>query len=83
MAADGQPVAGLEGATTTCAETVDPLLSSLQELDGMFQGLSITGATAVDDLATFEAANVRPAVAAQVIHRFKAVRIKDKWYVSQ
>jgi hypothetical protein len=83
MAADGQPVASLEGATASCAEAVDPLLSSLEELDEMFKGLSISGATVVDDLATFEAATTRPALAAQVIHRFEAVRIKNKWYVTE
>ncbi|HKX68661.1 MAG TPA: hypothetical protein VJN29_15700 [Intrasporangium sp.] len=83
MAADGQPVNSIKGAAPQCGEKLSPLLNSLQELKGMFDGLSIDGATVIDDLATFEAATVRPAVAAQVIHRFKAVKIKDKWFVTE
>ena len=83
MAADGQPVDSIEGAAPDCGEALTPLLSSLQELRGMFDGLSIDGATVIDDLATFEAATVKPDVAAQVIHRFKAVKIKDKWFVTE
>ena len=83
MAADGQPVNSIKGAAPECGEELTPLLSSLQELKGMFDGLSIDGATVIDDLATFEAATVKPAVAAQVIHRFKAVKIKDKWFVTE
>ncbi|HEY9495736.1 MAG TPA: hypothetical protein VIR15_12840 [Intrasporangium sp.] len=83
MAADGQPVNSIKGAAPDCGEALTPLLSSLQELKGMFDGLSIDGATVIDDLATFEAATVKPDVAAQVIHRFKAVKIKDKWFVTE
>lgn len=83
MAADGQAVNSIEGAAPDCAQAVTPLLSSLQEVEGMFDGLSVDGATVIDDLATFEAATVKPEVAAQVIHRFKAVKIKDKWFVTE
>jgi hypothetical protein len=83
MAADGQPVNSIKGAAPECGKELSPLLSSLQELNGMFDAVSIDGATVIDDLATFEAATVKPAVAAQVIHRFKAVKIKDKWFVTE
>ena len=83
MAADGQPVNSIKGAAPECAEELTPLLSSLQEIKGVFDGLSIDGATVIDDLATFEAATVKPAVAAQVIHRFKAVKIKGKGFVTE
>lgn len=82
MATDGRAVAGIKGAAETCGESLTPLLSSLSELGGMFEDIEIVGATVVDDLATFEAATTRPALAAQVIHRFKAVKIKRKWYVT-
>jgi hypothetical protein len=83
MAADGQAVKSIKGAAPACGETLTPLLASLQDLEGMFDGLSIAGATVVEDLATFEAATTKPALAAQVIHRFKAVKIKDKWFVTE
>ncbi|MDV3220035.1 hypothetical protein [Intrasporangium sp.] len=83
MAADGRPVGDLKGAAPACGEALTPLLSSLTELKDMFDGVSIAGATVVDDLATFEAATTKPALAAQVIHRFKAVQIKDKWFVTE
>lgn len=83
MAADGSAVAGIKGAAADCAEELTPRLGSLADLRGQFQGLSIQGATVLDDLATFEAATTKPALAATVIHRFKAVRIENKWYVTE
>lgn len=83
MAADGQPVNSLKGAAPECGEALTPVLASLQELKGMFDDLSIAGATVVEDNATFEAATTKPALAAQVIHRFKAVQIKGKWFVTE
>jgi len=83
MATDGSAVAGIKGAAADCAEDLTPRLGALVELKGQFEGLSIQGATVLDDLATFEAATTKPALATQVIHRYKAVRIQDKWYVTE
>ncbi|GAA6524537.1 hypothetical protein [Intrasporangium sp. DVR] len=83
MASDGRAVESIKGAAAACGEALTPLLSSLQELNGMFEDVEIAGATVVEDLATFEAATTKPALAAQVIHRFKAVKIKEKWFVTE
>ena len=82
MAIDGRAVSSIKGAAADCGESLTPLLSSLTELGDMFGDVEIVGATVVDDLATFEAATTKPALAAQVIHRFKTVKIKDEWFVT-
>jgi len=83
MAYKDKPISGIPGAGAACAKTITPTLDQLKDLGGAFQGLKISGATVSGDKATFESVTTEPALAADVVSKFKAVRIGGKWYVTQ
>ncbi|WP_323096700.1 hypothetical protein [Intrasporangium sp. YIM S08009] len=83
MATGGKTISSIPGAAAACGKTITPMLDQLKELAGAFQGLKITGATVAGDKATFESVTTEPALAADVVSNFKAVRIGGKWYVTQ
>jgi len=83
MAFSGKPMTEIPGAAAGCASSVTPMLDQIKQLGGVFQGLTISGATVKGDTATFESVTTTPALAADVVSNFKAVKIDGKWYVSQ
>ena len=83
MAFSGKPMTEIPGAADGCASSVTPMLDQIKQLGGVFQGLTISGATVKGDTATFESVTTTPALAADVVSNFKAVKIDGKWYVSQ
>jgi hypothetical protein len=83
MAAEGKAIEKIPTAAEQCGKTITPMLEQLKELGGAFAGLSITGATVKGTTATFEAVTTKPALAAEVVSSFKAVKIGTKWYVTQ
>jgi hypothetical protein len=83
MAAKGKTISSIPGAAATCGKTITPMLDQIKELGAAFQGLKITGATVNGDTASFESVTTEPALAAEVVASFKAVRIGGKWYVTQ
>ncbi|WP_076258287.1 hypothetical protein [Intrasporangium flavum] len=83
MATGGKTISSIPGAAAACGKTITPMLDQLKELAGAFQGLKITGATVNGNKATFESVTTEPALAADVVSNFKAVRIGGKWYVTQ
>ncbi len=83
MATGGKTISSIPGAAAACGKTITPMLDQLKELAGAFQGLKITGATVSGDNATFESVTTEPALAADVVSSFKAVRIGGKWYVTK
>ena len=83
MATKGKTISSIPGAAATCGKTITPMLDQIKELGAAFQGLKITGATVNGDTASFESVTTEPALAADVVASFKAVRIGGKWYVTQ
>lgn len=83
MSTGGKPIASIPGAAPACGKKITPMLEQLKELGAAFKGLKITGATVKGDTATFESVTTEPALAADVVRSFKAVRIAGKWYVTQ
>jgi hypothetical protein len=83
MASNGKAIADVPQAVETCSSMIGTMLEQLQPLAGAFQGLTIEGATVTGDTATFESATTEPAMAAQIIRSFKALRIDGKWYVTE
>jgi hypothetical protein len=83
MATSGKPIPSIPGAAEACGQTITPMLDQLKELGSAFDGLTIEGATISGDKATFESVTTEPPMAADVVSSFQAVRIKDKWYVTQ
>ena len=83
MATKGKAISSIPGAAATCAKTITPMLDQIKELGAAFKGLKITGATVKGDTASFESVTTEPALAADVVASFKAVRIGGKWYVTQ
>lgn len=83
MATGGKTIASIPGAAAACGKTITPMLDQIKTLGGAFQGLKISGATVKGDQATFESVTTEPALAADVVASFKAVRIGGKWYVTQ
>jgi hypothetical protein len=83
MATDGKPIFTIPGAAEACGSTITPMLSQIKQLGAVFDGLKISGATVKGNTATFESVTTTPALAADVVSNFKAVKIDGKWYVSQ
>lgn len=83
MASQGKAIADVPQAVETCSSMIGTMLDQLEPLAGAFTGLTIEGATVTDDTATFENATTQPAMAAQIIRSFKAVRIDGDWYVTE
>ncbi len=83
MAFGGKPMSSIPGAADGCASSITPMLDQIKQLGAVFQGLKISGATVKGDTATFESVTTTPALAADVVSNFKAVKIDGKWYVSQ
>lgn len=83
MAADGQAIEEIPKAVESCGKTIDPMLKQLKSLKGMFKDLEIEGATVNGAQANFENATATPAMAAEIIKQFKAVKVKGKWYITQ
>lgn len=83
MSTGGKPIPSIPGAAPACGKKITPMLEQLKELGAAFKGLQITGATVKGDTATFESVTTEPALAADVVRSFKAVRIAGKWYVTQ
>lgn len=83
MAAGGKPISSIPGASDACGKTITPMLDSLKQLGSAFKGLSITGATVNGKEASFESVTTEPALAADVVSSFKAVKIGAKWYITQ
>lgn len=83
MAAGGKAIPSIPGAAAACGKSITPMLDQIKELGGAFQGLQINGATVKGDNATFESVTTEPALAADVVASFKAVRIAGKWYITQ
>lgn len=83
MATQGKAISSIPGAAEACGKTITPMLDQIKELGAAFQGLKITGATVKGNTATFESVTTEPALAADVVASFKAVKIAGKWYVTQ
>ena len=83
MATKGKTISSIPGAAATCGKTITPMLDQIKDLGAAFQGLKITGATVNGDTASFESVTTEPALAADVVASFKAVRIGGRWYVTQ
>lgn len=83
MATGGKAISSIAGAAAACGKTITPMLDQIKELGAAFKGLKISGATVKGDQATFESVTTEPALAADVVASFKAVRIGGKWYVTQ
>ncbi|EWT00840.1 hypothetical protein N865_13490 [Intrasporangium oryzae NRRL B-24470] len=83
MATRGKAFSSIPGASASCIKTITPLLDQLKELKSAFEGLTISGATVSGANATFESVTTEPAVAAEVVSSFKAVKIGGKWYITQ
>ena len=83
MATGGKPISTIPGAAEACGKTITPMLDQIKQLGGAFEGLTITGATVSGNNATFESVTTEPAMAADVVASFKAVKVADKWYVTQ
>ena len=83
MATDDKPISSVPGAADACGSTITPMLAQIRQLGSVFTGLTISGATIKGNTATFEGVTTNPAIAADVVSSFKAVRIGGKWYVSQ
>jgi hypothetical protein len=83
MATQGKAISSIPGAAEACGKTITPMLDQIKELGAAFQGLKISGATVNGNKATFESVTTEPALAADVVASFKAVKIGGKWYVTQ
>ncbi|TQN46903.1 hypothetical protein FHX52_3635 [Humibacillus xanthopallidus] len=83
MATGGKTISSIPGAAESCGSTITPMLSQIKQLGAVFNGLKISGATVKGNTATFESVTTTPALAADVVSNFKAVKIDGKWYVSQ
>ena len=83
MATKGKAISSIPGAAASCGKTITPMLDQIKELGAAFRGLKITGAKVNGDTASFESVTTEPALAADVVASFKAVRIGGKWYVTQ
>ncbi|WP_235509499.1 hypothetical protein [Terrabacter sp. Soil811] len=83
MATGGKAISSIPGAAAACGKTITPMLDQIKELGAAFQGLKISGATVNGNNATFESVTTEPALAADVVSSFKAVKIGGKWYVTQ
>jgi len=83
MSTGGKAIPSIPGAAAACGKKITPMLDQLKELGAAFKGLQITGATVKGDTATFDSVTTEPALAADVVRSFKAVRIGGKWYVTQ
>ena len=83
MATQGKAITSIPGAAAACGTSITPMLDQIKELSAAFQGLQINGATVTGNTATFESVTTEPALAADVISSFKAVKIAGKWYVTQ
>ncbi len=83
MATGGKTISSIPGAADACGKTITPMLDQIKELGAAFQGLKISGATVTGNNATFESVTTEPALAADVVSSFKAVKIGGKWYVTQ
>ncbi|MFC7595304.1 hypothetical protein ACFQU3_08320 [Terrabacter sp. GCM10028922] len=83
MATQGKAISSIPGAAEACGKTITPMLDQIKELGAAFQGLKISGATVNGNTATFESVTTEPALAADVVASFKAVKIGGKWYVTQ
>jgi hypothetical protein len=83
MATDNKAISSIPGAAQACGSKITPMLAQIKQLGAVFQGLKISGATVKGNTATFESVTTTPALAADVVSNFKAVKINGKWYVSQ
>jgi hypothetical protein len=83
MAASGKAITSIPGAAAACGKSITPMLDQIKELGAAFQGLQINGATVSGNTATFESVTTEPALAADVVASFKAVKIAGKWYITQ
>jgi hypothetical protein len=83
MASQGKAIAEVPQAVETCSSMIGTMLEQLAPLADAFSGLTIDGATITGDTATFENATTQPAMAAQIIRSFKAVRIDGDWYITE
>jgi hypothetical protein len=83
MATQGKTITSIPGAASACGTKITPMLAQIKELGAAFQGLKISGATVTGDTASFESVTTEPALAADVVASFKAVKIGGKWYVTQ
>jgi hypothetical protein len=83
MAIKGQPIKDIAGAAKACGEKITPMLEKITALGGAFAGLKITGATVSGNTASFDSVTTTPALAADVVSSFKAVKVDGKWYVAQ
>jgi hypothetical protein len=83
MATNGKAISSIPNAAAACGKTITPMLDQIKELGAAFKGLKISGATVNGNQATFESVTTEPALAADVVASFKAVKIGGKWYVTQ
>jgi len=83
MATRGKSIPSIPGAAAACGQRITPMLTQIKELGAAFQGLQISGATVKGNNASFDSVTTEPAVAADVVASFKAVKIGGKWYITQ
>ena len=83
MATGGKAISSIPGAAEACGSKITPMLAQIKQLGAVFTGLKISGATVKGNTASFESVTTTPALAADVVSNFKAVKIDGKWYISQ
>ena len=83
MATKGKAISSIPGAAASCGKTITPMLDQIKELGAAFQGLQDQRRHVNGDSASFESVTTEPALAADVVSSFKAVRIGGKWYITQ
>ncbi|MEO7752570.1 MAG: hypothetical protein ABIS35_04095 [Terracoccus sp.] len=83
MAAEGKPIPSIPKASDACASSIASPLEELSALGAAFDGLTITGATVSGSTATFQSVTTEPAMAADVVSHFRAVKLDGKWYVTK
>lgn len=83
MASGTTTLEGNEDGLKACEDALKPLLDQLGQAAPQLKEAKVTGATINGDNASFENATATPEMAASVIQSMKAVKIKDKWYMTQ
>jgi hypothetical protein len=83
MAIKGKTIESIPGAAEACSSKIEPMLAQIKQLGGAFEGLTIKGATVSGNNATFESVTTEPPMAADVVASFKAVKVGDKWYITE
>lgn len=83
MAANGRVMSEDQRAMDSCVQFAEGLIGQLPESQRTrFENPSVTGATIDGTTASFENAQIEPALAGQVLTRFRATEINGDWYLT-